>query len=285
MTEPPTLPLVDPFWLSTHLRDPRIIVLDATFPLSEAESTGIAFHALHIPGARWLDFRRVSRKRHPVPRWISSAAEVARAMSDLGVRREMHVVIYDQHGLSMGASRAWWLFHLFGHDRVSVLDGGLTAWLAADLPVESGAAAETTFRPQIEELPIPRRSTLLRTRRQVATALHRGTALVIDLRPRPNFLGDAPEILPDLPAGHIPGSINLPFSDLLDGTSARLLPADRLRARLSAAGALDRSVIAMCGVGVVACTLSLAYAALGEAPAPVYDGSWADWVQSGGTGA
>jgi 3-mercaptopyruvate sulfurtransferase SseA len=80
-------------------------------------------------------------------------------MSDLGVRREMHVVIYDQHGLSMGASRAWWLFHLFGHDRVSVLDGGLTAWLAADLPVESGAAAETTFRPRIEELPIPRRST------------------------------------------------------------------------------------------------------------------------------
>ena len=83
MTEPPILPLVDPFWLSTHLRDPRIIVLDAAFPLSEAESTGIAFHALHIPGARWLDFRRVSRKRHPVPRWISSAAEVARAMSEV----------------------------------------------------------------------------------------------------------------------------------------------------------------------------------------------------------
>ena len=155
MTELPILPLVDPFWPSTHLRDPRIIVLDATFPLSGAESTGIASRALHIPGARWLDFRHVSRKRHPVPRWISSAAEVARAMSDLRVHHEMHVVIYDQHGLSMGASRAWWLFDLFGHDRVSVLDGGLTAWLAADLPVESGAAAETTSRPRIEELPSP----------------------------------------------------------------------------------------------------------------------------------
>jgi thiosulfate/3-mercaptopyruvate sulfurtransferase len=111
MTELPVPPLVDAFWLSTHLRDPGIIVLDATFPLSEDESTGIAFRALHIPGARWLDFRRVSRKRHPVPRWISSAAEIGRALSDLGVHHEMHVVIYDQHGLSMGASRAWWLFH------------------------------------------------------------------------------------------------------------------------------------------------------------------------------
>ena len=285
MTEPPILPLVDPFWLSTHLRDPRIIVLDATFPLSEAESTGIAFHALHIPGARWLDFRRVSRKRHPVPRWISSTAEVARAMSDLGVRREMHVVIYDQHGLSMGASRAWWLFHLFGHDRVSVLDGGLTAWLAADLPVESGAAAETTFRPgskSCRSLGDRRCSAPADKWQQHCTVvLHWSLTCARARISLATLLKYCLTFQPDT----FPASINLPFSDLLDGTSARLLPADRLRARLSAAGALDRSVIAMCGVGVVACTLSLAYAALGEAPAPVYDGSWADWVQSGGAGA
>ncbi len=285
MTEVSIPPLVDPYWLSARLRDPKIIVLDATFPLSEAENTGITFRASHIPGARWLDFRRLSRKLHPVPRQIPSVAQVARAMSALGIHREMHAVIYDQHGLNMGASRAWWLFHLFGHDRVSVLDGGLTAWLTANLPIESGAVDEAVPLSQMEKLPTPRKSTLLRTRRQVAAALNHDTAAVIDLRPRRNFLGDAPELLPNLPAGHIPGSSNLPFCDLLDGASARLLPVDRLRARLSAAGALDQPVIATCGIGVVACTLSLALAVLGKAPAPVYDGSWADWAPSVGTGA
>jgi thiosulfate/3-mercaptopyruvate sulfurtransferase len=143
VTDVSILPLVDAYWLSARRQDPNIIVLDATFPLSEAEDTSATFQASHIPGARWLDFRCLSRKLHPVLRQIPSIAQVATTMSALGVHREMHVVIYDQHGLNMGASRAWWLFHLFGHDRVSVLDGGLTAWLAANLPIESGPAAET----------------------------------------------------------------------------------------------------------------------------------------------
>jgi thiosulfate/3-mercaptopyruvate sulfurtransferase len=283
VTEVSILPLVDACWLSARLQDPNIIVLDATFPLSEVENTNTTFQASHIPGARWLDFRCLSRKLHPVPRQIPSVAQVAQTMSALGIDREMHVVTYDQHGLNMGASRAWWLFHLFGHDRVSVLNGGLTAWLAANLPVESGPVTETLPLSQKETLLVPRKSMLLRTRRQVAAALNHDTAAVIDLRPRSNFLGTAPELLPNLPAGHIPGSSNLPFSDLLDGASARLLPVDRLRACLSAAGALDQPVIAMCGIGVVACTLSLALAVLGKTPAPVYDGSWADWASSAGT--
>jgi thiosulfate/3-mercaptopyruvate sulfurtransferase len=198
VTDVSILPLVDAYWLSAGRQDPNIIVLDATFPLSEAEDTSATFQASHIPGAWWLDFRCLSRKPHPVLRQIPSVAQVATTMSALGVHREMHVVIYDQHGLNMGASRAWWLFHLFGHDRVSVLDGGLTAWLAANLPIESGPAAETLPISRREALLVPRRSTLLRTRRQVAAAQNHDTAAVIDLRPCSDYLDTAPEQLPNL---------------------------------------------------------------------------------------
>ena len=119
---------------------------------------------------------------------------------------------------------------------------------------------------------------LVKDRHQVARALAGGRAQLIDMRPADRFAGEAPEPRPGVRAGHVPGAINLPYPEFLDPISGTVLDADRMEARLTAAGIdLSKPAIAMCGSGVTAGMFALAMYMLGKRDVPVYDGSWADW--------
>ena len=270
---PATGPLVSTEWLAAHLADPDMVVFDATIYLpTEAKDGAAEFAACHIPGARFFDIDEIADPDTDLPHMVPASGRFARLMGDLGVSNSSFCVFYDQKGL-FSASRGWWMMGLFGHDRAAVLDGGLPKWQMEARTVEAGdppPVAPARFRPDF-------RASRLRGIGDMLENVDSEEALVLDARAGARFRAEAPEPRAGMRSGHIPGSANLPYNDLL-ATDQTMLPPDRLRARLAEAG-IDgsRPVITSCGTGVTATILTLAMVRAGFAPGAVYDGSWTEW--------
>ena len=199
-----------------------------------------------------------------------AAEAFAAAVGALGVCAGDHVVCYATYGIGT-APRAWWMFRLFGHERVSVLDGGLPAWTAGGGTLDKGPA-----RPRPRAFQATFNPARIRDLAAVRANLEAATELVVDARSAGRFAGTETEPRPGLRGGHIPESVNLPYQTLLDGP--RMLAPEVLRARLEAAGvAGDRPPVFTCGSGVSACTLALGLTLTGRDDWAVYDGSWSEW--------
>ncbi|MFZ5625464.1 MAG: 3-mercaptopyruvate sulfurtransferase [Gemmatimonadota bacterium] len=271
-------PVVPAAWLAPRLHEPGLVVLDASWYLpGSGRDARAEYRAGHLPGARFFDLDAASDPASPLPHMLPPADHFAGCVSALGISDGDRVVIYDGSGTNLSAPRVWWMFRVFGHGEVAVLDGGLKAWIAEGRPLESGEPAPARagrFRARFDP-------SAVRDLAFMRENLHRRVAQVVDLRAAGRFLGIEPEPRPGLPSGHIPGSRNVPFTELVqpDGT---VLPPDQLRARLERAGIdLNRPVVASCGSGTSACALALNLARLGI-DAAVYDGSWTEWAQAGG---
>ncbi|MGE5201191.1 MAG: 3-mercaptopyruvate sulfurtransferase [Acidobacteriota bacterium] len=271
--------LVSTEWLAAHLGDPDVRVIDASFKLPGIMPTAQQDYAeRHIPGAQFFDIDTVSDHASPLPHMLPSAEEFARQVGAMGLGSEHRIVVYDGTGWN-SAWRAWWMFRIFGHDRVAILSGGLQKWRAEGRPVtaEVSRPAPARFTPRF-------RPELVRDKAAVrdASATHREQ--VVDARAQGRFEGRAPEPRPGLRSGHIPGSRNLPFDRLVEATSKIVLPAEELESRFRAAGLTpDRPIVCSCGSGVTACALAFGLYLLGWPDAAVYDGSWSDWGLPGDT--
>ena len=272
---------MDGAWLEGRLDDPGLCVLDASWALpSEGRDPAAEFAAAHIPGARFFDIDLIADRASPLPHMLPAAAEFAATVGAMGVGNDDRVVVYDSAGL-MSAARVWWMFRVFGHGRVAVLNGGFPKWRA------EGRAVETVGRP-----PAPRAysATLDRARVRDLDAmlanLESGAEQVVDARGPGRFAGTEPEPRAGLRGGHIPGSRNLPYPALLDPENGTVLPDDRLRAAFEAAGVdLAAPVVTTCGSGVTAAALAFALNLLGHDAVALYDGSWAEWGGRGDTPA
>ncbi|SHI89577.1 3-mercaptopyruvate sulfurtransferase [Wenxinia saemankumensis] len=266
--------LVSTEWLARHLDDSDLFVLDASWYLPGEGRDAAAEHAAaHIPGARFFDIDAISDPATDLPHMAPPPELFASRMRALGAGDGQSVVVYDGAGL-FSAARVWWLLRLMGIDRVAVLDGGLPKWRAEGRPV-SDAVPPVRDRHLTPRL----RPELVRDAHGVAAASASGSAQIVDARAPARFRGEAAEPRPGLRAGHIPGSRNVFFKDLLnaDGT---MKPISELRAVFEAAGAdLTRPVITTCGSGVTAAVLSLALERIGVADHSLYDGSWSEWGQ------
>lgn len=265
--------LVTTAWLAEHLDDPDLRVVDGTFVMPQSgRDAGAEYADRHIPGAVFFDIDAVADRSSPLPHMMPDAAGFAAAAGALGIGNRHRVVVYDTHGL-MSAARVWWMFRTFGHGAVSVLDGGLAKWLAEGRPVTN---APTVPQPQTYE---PKhRPELVWAVERVRQNIADGAVQLVDARAAGRFDGSAEETWPGRRRGHIPGSLNLPYTDLLDPETMTVLPSDQLAARFRAAGvAPDRPAAATCGSGVTACVLALGLYLLGRDAVPVYDGSWAEW--------
>jgi len=252
----------------------KIKVLDATYSLPGGQmSPEQAFFEKHIEGAQFFNIDVVADQDAPLPHTIPSAEYFAACVSALGISSDDHVVVYDQSGMYMASSRAWWMFRAFGHDKVYVLEGGLQAWTAAGFRTIGGPADA----PKPGHFTARLRPELVVGKDDILDNLSTSDFTVIDARPMGRFAGRMPEPRPGMRAGHIPGSVNLPFIELL--TQGGLFKKDAaLEDEFSALSISHETKTAVsCGSGVTACTVALALFKVRGAEAAIYDGSWSEW--------
>lgn len=257
----------------------ELVVLDCSFELNDPQAGRAAYDAAHIPGARYVHLEDTlsaaktgSNGRHPLP----DRDSFVRAMATLGIDDDTQVVAYDNAG-GMYAARLWWMLRWIGHRAAAVLDGGIAAWKAADLPVTG-------------EAPPPATASNLALRPSLVTTvdydmlcanLESGERLAIDARAPDRFRGENETI--DPVGGHIPGARNRLFRDNL-GADGRFKPPALLRAEFEAlaGGRVPAELVSQCGSGVTACHNLLAMEIAGLSGAALYPGSWSEWCAQPG---
>jgi len=260
-------------WLAPKLGTPGIRVVDGSWYLpGSGRDAATEYAAGHIPGAVLFDIDASSDSSTPLPHMLPTAERFAERMAALGLSDSDHIVVYDGSGQNLSAPRVWWTFRTFGHDRVSVLDGGIGKWRREQRPIEQGSVALPAgrFTARLDR-------SAVRDLASVRANIHQPVEQLVDTRSAGRFAGVEPEPRPGLRGGHVPGSVNLPFTDLVrpDGT---MLPSEELRRRLVDAGIdLSRPVVATCGSGTSACALVLSLHLIGHTRTTVYDGAWAEW--------
>jgi thiosulfate/3-mercaptopyruvate sulfurtransferase len=204
---------------------------------------------------------------------LPTAEDFAHKVGLLGISNSDRVIVYDRHDGGSAAARVWWMFRVFGHDNVALLDGGLPKWKAEGRALQTAAPdiPERQFRARFD-------ADLVRSKAAVVANVRSRWEQIVDARSPGRFDGTAEETWPGRRRGHIPSSRNLPFDQVTDPKTKQLKDARELRALFADAGvALDRPIIASCGSGVTACALAFAAYLIGHERVAVYDGSWSEW--------
>jgi thiosulfate/3-mercaptopyruvate sulfurtransferase len=270
-------PLIDASTLAVQLREGvPTLLLDASFELTDPKAGARQYAEGHLPTALHIDLDHDLadhtapadgrfRGRHPLP----SREAFAETMGRFGLVPGIPVVVYDRQGASF-AARAWWMLRWLGHAEVSVLDGGVAAWLAA------GGTLETAVRAVKAQPPYPAAPAWVGTIDADALQARLGQVRLIDARAAERFRGEVEPL--DPVAGHIPGAVNRPFKDNLDA-QGRFLPPEALREAFAPllAGGTPIDVVHQCGSGVTACHNLLAMEHAGLPGALLYPGSWSEW--------
>jgi thiosulfate/3-mercaptopyruvate sulfurtransferase len=250
-----------------------LLLFDASLYMpAEQRDAQQLYRAAHLPSARFFDIDQIADTESTLPHMAPTAARFEHLIAALGVSNHHRVVFYDQKGI-FSSARAWWLMRLFGHERAAVLDGGLPKWRREGRALNGGeepAPVRGVFRAAYN-------ARYLRGLGDVRANLAALRELLLDARSADRFFARVAEPRVGLRGGHIPGSHNLPYTDLLENGET-LLPPAALRARFAAAGvAAHSAVVTSCGSGLTAAVLSLALEVAGLPSGALYDGSWTEW--------
>ena len=258
--------------LAAELGEPDLGVIDASWHVPPSPRIGASeFRQGHIPGAVFFDIDSIADLEQGLPHMLPKPETLAKGMSALGLGDGMRLVVYDGLGL-FAAARVWWTLRAYGVEEIRILEGGLPKWIKEGRPLEPGPARPRPPRPFTPRLD----HSFIASLDEVREALATGSAQVVDARPADRFHGHAPEPRPGVKGGHMPGSLNLPFVDIVE--HGRLKPPDALKAEFAAHGVdLKRPIITTCGSGVTAAILALAVEEAGGKVEGLYDGSWAEW--------
>jgi len=265
--------LAETEWLARHLQAPDVRVVDASWYMPSAKRDARAeFEAAHVPGAVFFDIDEISDTKTDLPHMLPPPEKFSSHMRRLGLGDGSRIVVYDGSGL-FSAARVWWMFRVFGHDDVAVLNGGFPKWRQEGRPVESGMPS-----PQTRHFTARMNHFLVRDLDQMRANLRTKDEQVVDARSASRFAGREAEPRAGVRPGHIPGSRNVPYASLLNPATQTVLPADKLAAVFADAGTdISKPIVATCGSGVTASVLALGLFLLGRNDVAVYDGSWAEW--------
>jgi thiosulfate/3-mercaptopyruvate sulfurtransferase len=277
-------PLVQTEWLAEHLDEPGIRIVDIRGYVKkrdledgrqEAEYLAARdeYDEAHIPGAVYVDWTRdIVDPEDPVPVQVAPPDRFSALMGSLGIGDDTHVVIYDHAG-GQFATRLWWALTYYGHDLVSVLDGGWKKWTAEGRPTtaEVSAPDPAVFTPH----PRPGRRV---DAAEVLDASRNGGTFILDARDEGQYTGALARGKGR--AGRVPGAMHLHADTLLDPNKGTFRSNEELAAKLREAGISedkDEPIVAYCNGGVAATVPLFALYRLGYRNLANYDGSWNEW--------
>jgi thiosulfate/3-mercaptopyruvate sulfurtransferase len=271
--------LVSTAWLAEHLHSPDIAIVDASWHLPTARRDAKAEYAQgRIPGAQFFDIDEIADTDSPLPHMLPAPEKFSSRMRKMGIGDGKKVIVYDAQGL-YSAARAWWMFRVFGHNDVAILDGGLPKWKAEGRPLDEGPAE----KPQERHFTARYQATMVRDRSDVLDAVKNDGAQIADARSPGRFRAEEPEPRPGVRGGHMPGAKNVHYATLLNPDGA-LKSKDEIAAAFANAGIdIQRPVITSCGSGVTAAILTLGLELLGARDHALYDGSWMEWGSAADT--
>lgn len=269
--------LVSTKWLFETISNApsKLRILDSSYYLPKAKRDPYEeFKQKHIPGAQFFSIAdccdNTSKYEHMLPK----PQEFAAYVSKLGISNDTHVIVYDasdSYGF-FSAPRAWWMFHVFGHTKVSVLNGGFKKWCEDGLSTSNTIenVKTETFNPKFNP-------DLVKSFEDVENNLNSKIFQVVDARGADRFHGTGPEPRPGIKPGHIPLAKNIPYGEVVDKNTGTLKSPEELEEMFLKTGIdLKQPIVASCGSGVSACVLSFAASTLGKT-VPVYDGAWVEW--------
>ncbi len=255
--------LVTAAWLKQHLGNENLIILDAS---QNFDGKSV------LPGARHIDIKNTfSDPDDPLPNSLPSSEHFEKECQKIGINRDTHLVVYDNQGI-FTSPRVWWMFRTFGHTNISVLDGGLPQWIVNNFPTQnySQKSIDTgNFKATLE-------GNRVKTFNDIAINTETQEYYLLDARSSGRFRGTAPEPRAQLKSGAIKNSINLPYTEVLDGTIFK--SNSELRKIFDDLNISDKPIIFSCGSGITACIILFAHHLINDKVQSVYDGSWTDWA-------
>ena len=263
--------IVSCHWLSQHLNEANLVILNATIPKVTAKKEAVKTEDRSLATARFFDIKGTfSDAEAEFPNTMVSPETFEQEAQQLGINQDSCIVVYDDHGI-YSSPRAWWMFKAMGFENIAVLDGGLPEWMEQGFETTS-ATAEKTSKGNFKTKP---NSQLFVDFKHVLNSIEHHQNTILDARSAARFNGTAPEPRAGVRSGHIPSAKSLPYASLLDGTT--LKNKEILQSLYQERNPENKPMIFSCGTGITACVLALGAEIAGYQNSLVYDGSWTEW--------
>ncbi|MHB1196420.1 MAG: sulfurtransferase [Lutibacter sp.] len=267
-------PVVSATLLFENFENPNLVILDAS-PRENKSNLIPEFTNIQIIGARQFDMEKVFLdKENAIPNMIPREKIFQEECRKLGINKNSLIVVYDNLGVYT-SPRVWWMFKAMGHSQIAVLDGGLSTWTQQNFPTEpigNNKIFKGNFTAKYQPDLVVDSSTILEN-------IESNKMLVVDARSKERFSGISPEPRENMSSGHIPNSINLPFEKVLH--HGKMKSKEELTKIFKNLNIEKHSLAFTCGSGITACIILLASELVSENKNALYDGSWAEWGQSG----
>jgi thiosulfate/3-mercaptopyruvate sulfurtransferase len=264
-------PKVKAKWLYHHLEDENLIIFNATIPkVTDKENLSLKEN-YKIKGAVFFDIKNTfSDKEAAFPNTILSPEKFQDKAQEIGVNNNSCIIVYDEIGIYSSA-RVWWMFQLMGFTNIAVLNGGFPAWKSKDYPVDQKHLINLN-KGDFKSFYQPDK---IKFTKDVLENIKNKESIVLDARSKGRFYAIEPEPRNDIRGGHIPGSVSLPYSEILDH---QYLKSDEdLKTIYQDLNKLNKPIIFSCGSGITASVLALGAEIAGVKKYAVYDGSWTEW--------
>lgn len=264
--------LVSTEWLNNNLN--KVKILDASWHMPNSKRNAKKeYSEKHIPRAMFWDLDEHSNKDSSYPHMMSNSNYWTKMLWKFGIANHHHIIVYD-HSYLYSACRLWFALKYFGHKKVSVLNGGFQKWIREKKPVTQKInKIEQTDSYQTSE-----NKDWIKNKKQIDENIKKNSFILVDARSRERFEGKVVEPRPGLKKGCIPGSKNIPFQNCINAETNTFKSKSEL-INIFKENNVDyyKSAVFMCGSGVTACVLGLAYFLISDKSAVIYDGSFAEW--------
>ena len=259
-------------WLNVNLNLTDLVILDASL-ITTANENSSKTPLKTIPGSRFFDLKNTfSDSSSPLPNTIPNKGHFEVECQKLGICQNSKIVVFDSLGI-YSSPRVWWLFTLMGHQDVSVLDGGFLEWSRNGFPTETKSFQ--TYK--LGDFKATFQTKHIKSYQDILDNLHTQKFTIVDARSEGRFKGTEKEPRKHLKSGHIPNSINIPYSEVL--TNGKFKTKSELKILFTNKHTHKKMLVFSCGSGITASIVMLAYTIAFNKSQAIYDGSWTEWAE------